>query len=199
MEYKDFIKPGNKVVYIPDDNAPWFAFELRQVVTIGEYRPYYTDGRPDPKPEEYDETCQVEIEEDIDGECQIPLANLHAIIPLKEQEEVVVGTKIGTLIAYVDYESEDLFVIDIDGEWKVFDSTDWDYRMKISDLAFDELVELRKQVCVGSMYIGDYTNCYGIPPSELCTFCDGYLEFIEEEGYKDTPEEFANYLMGSGI
>jgi DNA polymerase-3 subunit beta len=67
MDYKDYIKAGNKVLYVPYFDSMWDAYwnEVKpMVVTIGEYRPYYTDGTPDPKPDEYEGCCLVEVEDD---------------------------------------------------------------------------------------------------------------------------------------
>lgn len=75
----------------------------------------------------------------------------------------------------------------------------------ISDLTEDELKQLRKEICVGSIYLSDYYNSFNIDESELCDICDAYLEYLgmDDEGnwlpdnqhIPDTPEEFANYCM----
>lgn len=40
---------------------------------------------------------------------------------------------------------------------------------------------LTKQIVWNSLYIADYKNRYGIDPHVVCTFAEGYLEWIEEE------------------
>ena len=70
---------------------------------------------------------------------------------------------------------------------------------EISDLTFDELKELRKQISVGSMYGCDYENNFGIDTDSLYYLCEGYWDYLcgkyGEDGADahDTPDEFACY------
>lgn len=84
MEYKDFIKPGNKVIFYPQ-SFDWDWTAEQKIVTIGEYKPYFRDGSPDPTPENYDDSCYVEIVESICGERQIRLEDLFPIEPCDKQ------------------------------------------------------------------------------------------------------------------
>lgn len=200
MEYRDFIKKGNKVAFIPsyDRIFGWGCDVEPQVVTIGEYRPYYTDGSPDPKPEEYNAYCYVEIEEDVAGECQMKLGELYAIIPEKEEKTAVWGTDICKIVGSVDCLEDDYYVLEDDGELKVVPESDFYLERDIRDLSEDELKELRKEIRVGSLFISDYENSFGVNPDYLCAVCEGYLEYLEErygkeERKHDTPDEFAWY------
>ena len=65
----------------------------------------------------------------------------------------------------------------------------------IWDLDREQLKKLRSEICVGSCYLSDYANSFEIDPNEVCSYSDGYLSFIEEVGYEDTQEEFAEYCM----
>lgn len=201
MDYKDFIKAGNKVAFIPtyDRFFGWSWDVEPKVVTIGEYRPYYTDGSADPKPEEYDELCRVEIVEDVAGESQISLSELFAIIPMTEETYAIWGTDCCKIVGRVDAEDEDYFVLDHDGEWKIVAEDDFDIERDIFDLSRDELVRLRKQICVCSMFVSDYINSFGVNPDALCNLCEDYWSYLcdefgeDEADAHDTPEEFANF------
>lgn len=40
---------------------------------------------------------------------------------------------------------------------------------------------LTKDIVWNSLFISDYENRYGITPSVVCDFADGYLEWLREE------------------
>ena len=65
----------------------------------------------------------------------------------------------------------------------------------IWDLDREQLKKLRSEICVGSIYTSDYANSFEIDSHEVCSYSESYLSFIEECGYEDTPEEFAEYCM----
>lgn len=64
----------------------------------------------------------------------------------------------------------------------------------VKDLSHDKLIKLRQQVCVGSCYLSDYENEFGVDENTVCSLCDGYSNWLEEEGLEDTGEEFAYYI-----
>ena len=66
----------------------------------------------------------------------------------------------------------------------------------VYDLTHDELCQLRRQVSLGSCYLGDYRNKFGIDPNQVYTFCEGYGEEIGWDDDADTPEAFADYCEG---
>ena len=66
----------------------------------------------------------------------------------------------------------------------------------IWDLTHEELMELRGQVCLGSLYLSDYDNNFGIDSEQVYTFCEGFGEKIGWNEEEDTPENFANYCEG---
>lgn len=66
----------------------------------------------------------------------------------------------------------------------------------IWDLTHDELMQLRGQVVLGSCYLSDYDNKFGIDPNQVYTFCEGYGEEIGWDDEQDTPEAFADYCEG---
>lgn len=66
----------------------------------------------------------------------------------------------------------------------------------IWDLTHDELKDLRSQVVMGSCYLGDYENNYGIDTKQVADFCEGFGESIGWNEDMDTPDNFADYCEG---
>lgn len=64
----------------------------------------------------------------------------------------------------------------------------------VYDLSEDELKALRGQICAGSMYLSDYDNSFNVDTNELSSECECYLDWLEDEGINDSPEEFAYYI-----
>lgn len=203
MDYKDFIKPGNKVAFIPKFD-PWNWDVKPQIVTIGKYRPYYTDGSPDPTPEEYNEWCYVEIEEYIQDEKQISLELLHAIEWYDEPDENAIYDSEGwKVVGKVAEEVDDYeyYILERNGEQFVVEESDFDYERDLYDLSEEELEELRGEIYVGSIYLHHYNNSFGINPSFLMGIGDAYCDYLcerygeDKARKKDTPKEFAWYVM----
>ena len=63
----------------------------------------------------------------------------------------------------------------------------------IWDLTHEELYDLRGEVTLGSCYLADYNNKFGIDSNQVYTFCEGYGESIGWKDEDDTPEAFADY------
>lgn len=202
MEYKDYIKSGMKVAFIPQCYGPFYGWKVNvdpKVVTIGEYKPYYTDGTPDPKPEEYDYSCYVEIEEDVAGETQIQLDELFAIIPEEKETLVVYDTNVCKLIGKVDSAIDNYCVIDNDGDWIIVDKDDIQVMRTIDDLSYDELKQLWTEIRPGSIYLSDYTNTLGVSAEDAEVACETYGEETgwsyddDWDGKYNDPEKFAEY------
>ena len=208
MEYKDFIKSGNKVAFIPQSYDPFFGWGFNvdpTVVTIGEYPPYFRDGTPDPPPEEYDRYCYVEIVEDIAGEAQIQLDELFPIIPEEEEKWVIYYTDVCKLVGRVDLDPDDYseadnyYVIECDGEWKIVEKNDIELKRTIAELSYDECKQLWEEIRPGSIYLSDYVNTLGITAEDAEVACESYGE---ETGWGNndnwdevynSPEKFAEY------
>lgn len=66
----------------------------------------------------------------------------------------------------------------------------------LEEKAFEEseLWNLRKQVPIGSIYLADYKNSYGIPAEKVCDFFKGFdahiLETIDENGENDEESSY---------
>lgn len=43
-----------------------------------------------------------------------------------------------------------------------------------------EFVKLRKEIVLNSLYISDYENSFNIDPQTVCSFFDGYMEYLQE-------------------
>lgn len=200
--YKNFIKEGNKCVHVPEENYTisngWFYDP--EILTISEFRPYYTDGRKDPTPEEYDETCMVECEGSQFDELQFPLGALYEIVPTQEETYVIYNDKVCKVIGYAD--DEQYVVVECGGDIVVDYSYNCPLDRDIYDLDEDELKDLRGQICVGSIYYSDYRNEYGVDPRLLLSVCDDYLEWLYEfpevndDNWHiyDTPQAFADFI-----
>lgn len=47
-------------------------------------------------------------------------------------------------------------------------------------LTTDELWQLRKEIVVNSIFVSDYENSFGFDSNSMCSFFNGYYEFIWE-------------------
>ena len=57
----------------------------------------------------------------------------------------------------------------------------------LQELTEKEVEKLQEQIVMGSLYVSDYENTFGVNPNEVCNYADGYLEA------KDNPEEYGEY------
>ena len=73
------VAEGKECVYDDYSDEP-------QVVTLAGYRPYYTDGTPDPKNDEVNELCYIETNEYVRDECQLSLNYLFEREEAEEKE-----------------------------------------------------------------------------------------------------------------
>ena len=74
-------------------------------------------------------------------------------------------------------------------EWRNEEEVD------IADLSEQELIELRGQICVGSIYLSDYKNEFGVDENQVCEACECYDNWLYETDEKDNGETFAYYIM----
>lgn len=206
MDYKDYIKAGNKVLYVPY-NENWWAAEWNevkpQVVTIGEYRPYYTNGTPDPMPDEYEGCCLVEVEEQMED----PQLRLDRLFPIEwKDDEVLYDGKVWPVAGYAeghgdcDYDGDTRYCIlkDSDG-YRVVDEDDVHSPRTIDELDHDELQRLWGDIRRGSMFYDDYRNTVDVPDGvAMGAWEDFYNAIYDEYGEAhaeehDTAKEFADY------
>ena len=57
----------------------------------------------------------------------------------------------------------------------------------LSELTEAEVEKIQREVVMGSLYTADYENTFGVKPSEVASYADGYLEA------KANPEEYGEY------
>ena len=57
----------------------------------------------------------------------------------------------------------------------------------LQELTEKEVEKLQEQIVMGSLYVSDYENTFGVNPNEVCSYADGYLEA------QDNPEEYGEY------
>ena len=57
----------------------------------------------------------------------------------------------------------------------------------LEELTKKEVERLEKQIVMGSVYVADYENTFGVNPHEVSNYADGYLET------KEDPEEYGEY------
>ena len=69
----------------------------------------------------------------------------------------------------------------------------------MEDLSFEDLKSLREQISLGSCYLADYENSFGVDRNEVCSYADGFGEEIGWNDDLDTPENFALYCQGDLI
>lgn len=84
-------------------------------------------------------------------------------------------------------------VRDAKGETFHVECYDLEVYNTIWDLTHEELMQLRGQVKLGSCYLSDYDNKFGIDANQVYTFCEGYGDSIGWSEEEDTPEAFADY------
>ena len=72
--------------------------------------------------------------------------------------------------------------------------------MRITQLTDADLVKLRQEITLNSVFLKDYTNTLGIDPNDAYTFFDGYVEYLEglmalyghKGNYQDILKEYDN-------
>ena len=209
MEYKDYIKAGNKVLHVPYEHSWWCGYKP-EVVTIGEYRPYYTDGEmADPSPDEYEGCCQVEVCDTRYDERQIRLDRL---FPIEQKEDKVLydgkvyevyGYAQGCSVfeCYADEDDMTAYCILKEGdELRVVDEDDVCSPRTIEDLSHDELMTLWGDIVRGSNYTDDYRNSVDVPDDEACDIYEDFWCYLVDEygednaAGHDTAKEFADYF-----
>ena len=84
---------------------------------------------------------------------------------------------------------------DDDDEDEDYDDDD-DEDIDFNDLTKEQLWELREEIVLGSLYINDYENSFGIDPEAVCGFFDSFIEDASQDDdgeYNDADiEDFDN-------
>lgn len=179
------VEKGKECVYDNYWNYP-------KVVTLAGYRPYYEDGTSDPNNDEVNELCYIETYEDVRGDCQLRLNNLFEIEDADEDEVLHYGEMYEVRGKYYDCLGYEKYVlIDKNTEYLIVDKDEIQERHDIYSLDEEGYKALFNEIIRGSIYRSDYTNNVGCTCDDVCSFCEGYYEWLHEQ-YGDNVDEYDN-------
>lgn len=65
----------------------------------------------------------------------------------------------------------------------------------IYELSYKELIKLRSEICIESIYSSDYENSFSINEDEVYHACDYYKIWCAENKIEDTPDNFAIFIQ----
>ena len=186
------VAEGKACVYCePCNYLNWYD-NKPQVVTLAGYRPYYTDGTPDPKNYEVNELCYIETNEYVGDECQLPLNYLFELEEAEEKEVMYDCEMYEVRGKYINYEEEEKYVlIDKNNEYFFVDKDDIQERNDVNLLDEEGYKTLFKEICRGSIYLSGYRNSVGCTCEDACNFCESYYEWLKEE-FGDDDDEHDN-------
>ena len=180
------VAEGKACVY--DD----YLVEKPKVVTLAGYRPYYTDGTPDPKNDDVNELCYIEVEEAVCGEFQLSLNYLFELEEAEEKEVMYDGKMYEVRGKYYDCLGYEKYVlIDKNTEYLFVDKDDIQERNDVNSLDEEGYKTLFNEISRGSIYLSDYRNSVGCACEDACNFCESYYEWLQEE-YGDDADEHDN-------
>lgn len=196
------VAEGKECVY-DEPNKYWDWYNNKpQVVTLAGYRPYYTDGTPDPKNDEVNEWCYIETNEYVRDECQLCLNYLFELEESEEKEVMYDGMMYDLRGKYINDEGDEKYVlIDKNTEYLFVDKDDIQERHDVNLLDKEGYKTLFNEISRGSIYLSDYRNSVGCTCEDVCDFCENYYEWLQEE-YGDDADEHDNiesWLMYAGF
>ena len=186
------VAEGKECVYCEPGNY-WDWYDNKpQVVTLAGYRPYYTDGTTDPKNDEVNERCYIETNEYVRDECQLPLNYLFELEEAEEKEVMYDCEMYEVRGKYINDEEEEKYVlIDKNTEYFFVDKDEVQERNDVNSLDEEGYKTLFNEIIRGSIYLRDYTNSVGCTCDDVCSFCEGYYEWLHEQ-YGDNVDEHDN-------
>lgn len=182
------VAEGKECVF---DNASYDYWYLHKpkVVTLAGYRPYYTDGTTDPKNDEVNELCYIEVEEAVFGEFQLSLNYLFELEE-SDKKEVLYDCRMYEVRGkYINNEGDEKYVlIDKNAEYLFVDKDDIQERHDVNLLDEESYKTLFNEIGRGSIYLSDYKNSVGCICEDVCDFCESYYEWLQEEFGDDADE-----------
>lgn len=185
------VAKGKECVYDNVDYDDWY-WNYPKVVTLAGYRPFYEDGTPDPENDEVNELCYIGTFGDVRGECQIRLDYLFEIEDADEDEVLYYGEMYKVRGKYTNnYPNEKYILIDKNTEYLIVDKDEIQERHDIYSLDEEGYKTLFNEISRGSIYLSDYTNSVGCTCDDVCSFCEGYYEWLHEE-FGDNVDEHDN-------
>lgn len=184
------VAEGKECVY-DEPNKYWNWYDNKpQVVTLAGYRPYYTDGTPDPKNDEVNELCYIETNDYVRDEKQLSLNHLYEIEDAEEQEVLYNGHLYDVRGKYTNRYDDEMYILKkCDNEYLIVEKTDIEEYSSPYDLNEEDTETLFNEIRRGSIYLSDYANSVGCTWNEASSFCDGYYEWL----YKEYGEEYEEH------
>lgn len=87
------------------------------------------------------------------------------------------------------------FNIKRDDDGNIFEATAYDCEplRSASELSYEDWLAVRKEIVLGSIFISDYRNSYGVDDEELCDMCEIYLDEVDDSDI--STESFARYMF----
>lgn len=120
----------------------------------------------------------------------------------KAKEDAENGSHTEVWVNYGEMLSDGDVVYDDVSDNKIWDS-DWtDDKSKVTEeslkeskedtikLTIDDILKLRKEIVLNSLYLKDYTNTLGIDPNWVEDFFDGYIDYLVELGAEEDVVDF---------
>ena len=188
------VAEGKECVYDNSSYDDWHMYKPK-VVTLAGYRPYYTDGTPDPKNDEVNELCYIEVQESVYGDYQLSLNYLFELEEAEEKEVLYDGKMYEVRGKYYDCLGYEKYVlIDKNTEYLFVDKDDIQERNYVNLLDEEGYKTLFKEICRGSIYLSGYRNSVGCTCEDACNFCESYYEWLKEE-YGDDADNLDNIEM----
>ena len=183
------VAEGKECVYGEPGNY-WNWYDNNpQVVTLAGYRPYYTDGTPDPKNDEVNELCYIEVEEAVFGEFQLSLNYLFELEEAEEKEVMYDCKMYEVRGKYYDCLGQEKYVLnDKNTEYFLVDKDDIQERHDVNMLDEEGYKTLFNEICRGSIYLSGHRNSVGCTCEDACNFCESYYEWLQEEFGDDADE-----------
>lgn len=177
------VAEGKACVYDNYSSSDWdWYWDKPQIVTLAGYRPYYTDGTPDPKNDEVNEWCYIETNEYVRDECQLSLNYLFELEESEEKEVMYDGMMYDVRGKYINDEGDEKYVlIDKNTEYLFVDKDDIQERNDVNSLDEESYKTLFNEIRRGSIYLCHYKNSVGCTCEDVCEFCDCYYDWLDEE------------------
>ena len=185
------VAEGKECVYDNHSSSYWdWYWNKPQVTTLAGYRPYYIDGTPDPKNEEVNELCYIEVEKAVCGDFQLCLNYLFELEESEEKEVLYDGEMYEVRGKYYDCLGYEKYVlIDKNTEYLFVDKYDIQERNYVDLLDEEDYKTLLNEISRGSIYLSDYKNSVGCTCYDACNFCENYYEWLQEEFGDDADEK----------
>lgn len=95
----------------------------------------------------------------------------------------------------VDRPDEVTFNVKRDDNGTIFETTAYDCEplRDASELSCEDWLGVRNEISLGSIFMSDYHNSYGVDNEELCDMCEMYLSEVDDS--EISPESFARYML----